>query len=67
MVELKDRGLQDALDMPEWSAKFPSLKTSDWELMANIVKILKIFHSITEQLSHSSACVSEVRLCFLNS
>ena len=39
------------------------VKERDWSVMANVVSVLKIFYEITLQLSHASACISEVIPC----
>ena len=39
------------------------VKERDWSVMANVVGVLKIFYEITLQLSHASACLSEVLPC----
>ena len=39
------------------------VKERDWPVMANVVSVLKIFYEITLQLSHASACLSEVIPC----
>ena len=39
------------------------VKERDWSVMANVVSVLKIFYEITLQLSHASACLSEVIPC----
>ena len=43
MLYLKDRGLLEALAIPEWSAKLSEkLRPGDWTVMANIVTTLKV-------------------------
>ena len=37
------------------------IKERDWAVMGNVVNVLKVFYEITLQLSHASACISEVR------
>ena len=39
------------------------VKKRDWSVIANVVSVLKIFYEITLQLSHASACLSEVIPC----
>ena len=39
------------------------VKERDWSVIANVVSVLKIFYEITLQLSHASACLSEVIPC----
>ena len=39
------------------------MKKRDWSVIANAVSVLKIFYEITLQLSHASACLSEVIPC----
>jgi hypothetical protein len=38
------------------------IRADDWPIIGKIVSILKIFIEITEQLSHASACISEVTI-----
>ena len=58
--------LLELLSKQEYKAHHKVLqlvKERDWPVMANVVSVLKIFYEITLQLSHASACLSEVIPC----
>jgi len=57
---LEMQGSQEFKDHHKALAK---IKERDWVLMANVVTVLKVFYEITLQLSHASACLSEVIPC----
>ena len=64
-LELKS-ALLEMLNKEECKAHHKCLgmiKERDWPTMENIVSVLKIFYEVTNQLSHSSACISEVIPC----
>ena len=56
--QLKDVILKMAANDEYKSLK--QLKSGDWVVISNAVEVLKPFFEITEQLSHNSACISEV-------
>ena len=52
MLLLKDRGLVECLDKPEWAQKFPQkLRDRDWALMENIVGVLKVRFGVGSPLN----------------
>ena len=58
--------LLEMMNLEEYKAHHKVLKLvkeRDWTTIANVVNVLKIFYEITLQLSHASACVSEVIPC----
>ena len=64
-LELKP-ALLEMMNQAEYSAHHKCLKLikeRDWTTIANAVSVLRIFYEITLQLSHSSACLSEVIPC----
>ena len=62
-LKLKE-SLTILLAKKEWSRKASLAKAKicqeDFTLMEKVVKVLQAFNEVTEQLSHNSACISEV-------
>ena len=62
-LKLKE-SLTILLAKKEWSRKASLAKAKicqeDFTLMERVVKVLQAFNEVTEQLSHNSACISEV-------
>jgi hypothetical protein len=44
----------------EHSDNLGKIRSCDWPVIDNVVNMLQVFYEVTEQLSHSSACISEV-------
>ena len=59
--------VKDALNMvlakPYWKQKYNiEVNKKQWDLIEKVVLVLKDFAEVTDRLSYSSACVSEVCL-----
>jgi hypothetical protein len=44
----------------EHAENLGKIRSCDWPVVCNVVRMLQVFYEVTEQLSHSSACISEV-------
>ena len=64
LLRLKDTLLVMG-DKEEYKQMLEKIRPADWQIISNVVNVLKPFAEVTENLSHASACISEVSKCIL--